>query len=149
MFQAFLAHAVMLPTVSDSYTLYTMEKLTYLYYGMESMAILGFSEHAAMKFKSAIELISYYYLIEKAKDGLDAFNALKEAFRVSSEIQYRQLLNENNQDFETLFDRLKAVYESYYQKRYHATFDEFKDNICHNGKYFFSENKSFSYRKLV
>ena len=148
-FQAFLAHAVMLPTVSDSYTLYTMEKLTYLYYGMESMAILGFSEHAAMKFKSAIELISYYYLIEKAKDGLDAFNALKEAFRVSSEIQYRQLLNENNQDFETLFDRLKAVYESYYQKRYHATFDEFKDNICHNGKYFFSENKSFSYRKLV
>lgn len=147
--QAFLANAIVFPDGIDAYTLYAIEKLTYLYYGMESMAILGFREHAAMKFKSAVENMAYFYLINEAKEGMVAFNAQKESFNVSSEIQYLQLLKGKEQDFAGLYARLQAVYESYYKEKYNVTFDEFKDKVFHDGKYFFSDDSTFSFRKLV
>jgi hypothetical protein len=145
----YLYKSIVYPTGIDAFHLYIMEKAIYLYEGMESMAILGFREHSMMKFKSVAENLAYLFLMESGADGMKEFNAQKEAYNISSELQYLRTLKAEEGACDDLLKRLEVVFESYYKDKYKVPFKEFKDNILRNSKYFFSSDKDFTFKRLV
>lgn len=126
-----------------------MERSICLFGDMDSNGILGFREQATMKFKSAIELMAFYYLTMHSKDQEET-EARIECYEISSQMSvYSERKDPDSiKRMECLRERLNKVFLSFYKESYGITkYETFETNILRNGHYFLSKEDSI--RDLV
>ena len=132
----------------DAFSMFFLDRMREVITDMQVSISLGYKEHIISLFKSTIEYIAVYSLINEC-ETVEKFKKMKLAYCYSSRLQINALLGGLGLPAifgEETIGGLRQLFDDYYKEQYSIdNFDLFVKNVTNNARYFLNkDNNSFN-----